>query len=71
LFDKQGVDAFKPKAKGAPSMKKYLKKKELVEGSQEAFIAEIEFLQMENAYLNKLNALVQMERKYPSIKKQK
>lgn len=71
-FDLGGFDALQPKKKGRPSMKKDQKKKnQLVEGSQEALLAELEYLRMENAYLKKLNALVQEERKSQNVKKQK
>ncbi|MDM5214651.1 transposase [Peribacillus sp. NJ4] len=40
-------------------MKKDTKKKSPANGSQEALIAELEYLCAENAYLKKLNALVQ------------
>ena len=48
-------------------MKKETKKEQPVEGSQEALLAEIERLRMENAYLKKLNALVQEERKSQNV----
>lgn len=53
-----GMDALQPKKKGRSSMKKEPNKR-LVEGSVEALHAEVERLRMENAYLKKLNALVQ------------
>ncbi len=60
LFETQGIDALQPKKKGRPSMKKESKKNQPIEeGSEEALRAEIERLRMENAYLKKLNALVQ------------
>jgi transposase len=71
MFETQGIDALKPKPKGRLSMKKEKKQPQLVEGSQEALLAEIEYLRMENAYLKKLNGLVQEERKSQSAKKQK
>jgi len=61
-FERGGVDALKSKKKGPPSMKKR-KKLNLVEGSVEALQAENEQLRMENAYLKKLNALVQSKEK--------
>jgi transposase len=65
----QGIDALQPKEKGRPSMKKgmkELKSQTLVEGSLEALQAEVERLRMENAYLKKLNALVQNKEKPPN-----
>lgn len=63
-----GIDALQPKTKGHPSMKEELKKKELnkpapIVESVEELQAKIEKLEMENAYLKKLNALVQMQKK--------
>lgn len=57
-----GIDALQSKKKGRPSMKKSSneqKNQPLVEGSVETLQAEVERLRMENAYLKKLNALVQ------------
>ncbi|WP_413372959.1 transposase [Paenibacillus taichungensis] len=51
--------------------KKGLKKKESAEGSVEALQAELERLRMENAYLKKLNALVQNKEKSPNKTKHK
>jgi transposase len=70
-LEEKGTDALHSKKRGRPSMKKDSKKKQPVEGSQEALIAEIERLRMENAYLKKLNALVQEERKLKYAKKRK
>lgn len=70
-FETKGIDALQPKTKGRPSMKKDKKKKQPEEGSQEALLAEIERLRMENAYLKKLNALVQEERRSQSAKKRR
>lgn len=42
-------------------MKKEKKNTQLVEGSVDALEARIKQLEMENAYLKKLNTLVQME----------
>ncbi|OAB33008.1 transposase [Paenibacillus glacialis] len=69
-----GVDALQPKKKGRSSMKKESNKRKnqmLVEGSVEALHAEVERLQMENAYLKKLNALVQNKEKSPNKTKLK
>ncbi|MGW6384945.1 transposase [Peribacillus butanolivorans] len=54
-----GIDVLKPKKKGRLSMKKETKKTSPAKGSQEALLAELEYLRAENAYLKKLNALVQ------------
>ena len=71
-----GLDALVPKKKGRPSMKKETKKIESqkpipAEGSVEALQAKIEHLEMENAYLKKLNALVQMQEKLQTKSKRK
>jgi transposase len=62
-----GNDALGQKKKGRPSMKKDLQKQAKkitpAEGSVEALQAEVERLRMENAYLKKLNALVQNKEK--------
>lgn len=69
-FNTQGVDALKIKKKGRHNTmdkgKKGLKKQEPAEGSVEALQAELERLRMENAYLKKLNALVQNKEKSPN-----
>jgi transposase-like protein len=65
----QGIDALQPKKKGRSSMKKEpeeRKNQTLVEGSVEALQAEVDRLRMENAYLKKLNALVQNKEKSPN-----
>lgn len=70
----QGIDALQPKNRGRPSMKKdpkELKNQTLVEGSAEALQAEVERLRMENAYLKKLNTLVQNKKKSPNKTKRK
>jgi transposase len=69
--EEQGLDALISKKKGRPSMKKDNKKKQATEGSQEALLEEIERLKMENAYLKKLNALVQNKEKSPNRTKRK
>jgi len=69
-LEEHGADALKPKKKGRPSMKEE-KKPSAPEGSAEALQAEIERLRMENAYLKKLNALVQSKEKLRSKTKRK
>jgi transposase len=69
-LETEGVDALISKKKGRPSMKEK-KKPTQVEGSTEALQAEIERLRMENAYLKKLNALVQSKEKSQSKTKRK
>ncbi len=60
LLETQGIDALKKKKKERPSpMKKQPKNNQPVEGTEEALRAEIEQLRMENAYLKKLQALIQ------------
>jgi len=76
LLKSKGLDALKSKKKGRPSMKKEAKKIEAQksisdEGSLEALQAEIERLEMENAYLKKLNALVQLQEKLQTKSKRK
>jgi transposase-like protein len=70
-FESQGMDALESKKKGLLSMKKESKKSTPVEGSVEALQAELERLRMENAYLKKLNALVQNKEKSPNKTKHK
>jgi transposase-like protein len=74
-FEAEGIDALKSKKKGRPSMKKDSqkgnKRQKPVEGSLEALQAEIDQLRMENAYLKKLNALVQNKEKSPNKTKRK
>ena len=71
ILEEQGIGALEPKKKGRPSMKKETKKPIPVEGSVEALHAEVERLRMENAYLKKLNALVQNKEKSPNKTKRK
>jgi transposase len=70
-FETKGYDAFKPKKKGRLSMKKDQQKQAKAEISIEALQAELEHLRMENAYLKKLNALVQNKEKSPNKTKRK
>jgi transposase len=71
ILEEQGIDALYSIKRGRVTMKKESKKKQPIEGSQEALLAEIDRLRMENAYLKKLNALVQEERKSQNVKKRK
>lgn len=74
-FEEGGLDALEPKKKGRPSMSKEKLSKSTkqtpAEGSVEALKAEVERLRMENAYLKKLNALVQNKEKSPNKTKHK
>jgi transposase len=71
LFETHGIDALELKKKGRPKMIKKTKKSTPVEGSVEALKAELERLRMENAYLKKLNALVQNKEALQSKTKHK
>jgi transposase len=76
LLKTKGLDALKPKEKRRPTMKKEEKEVEsqesiLAEGSIEALQAKIERLEMENAYLKKLKALVQVQEKLQTKSKRK
>ena len=73
-YEDGGYDALVSKKKGRPSMKKDTKKTTkpaLAKGSVEELEARIKQLEMENAYLKKLNALVQMQEKLPTKSKRK
>lgn len=70
VLEEKGVDALTKIKKGRPSMKNE-KKPSPPEGSTEALQAEIERLRMENAYLKKLNALVQSKEKSRNKTKRK
>jgi transposase len=69
-LETEGVDALNPKKKGRLSMTEK-KKPTPKAGSTEELQAEIERLRMENAYLKKLNALVQSKEKSQSKTKRK
>ncbi|MFE3977291.1 MULTISPECIES: IS3 family transposase [unclassified Peribacillus] len=64
-----GIDALKPKKKGRLSMKKETKKTSPAKGSQEALLAELEYLRAENAYPKKVECL--SSRKGSPTKKEK
>ncbi|PLS16856.1 IS3 family transposase, partial [Bacillus sp. M6-12] len=51
VVEEQGIGALHSKKRGRPLMKKDQNKQQPAEGSQEALLAEIERLRMENAYL--------------------
>jgi len=74
-FNEHGSDALIPKKKGRLSMTNKKNngsnKNEPVPGSVEALQVELERLRMENAYLKKLNALVQNKEKSPNKTKRK
>lgn len=70
-FQSCGKDALIPKEKGRPTMKQESKNVAPVEGSVEALQQELERLRMENAYLKKLNALVQSKEKLQTKTKRK
>lgn len=73
-FDAGGFGALISKKKGHPYMKKETKKSTkptITEESVEALEARIRQLEMENAYLKKLNALVQMQEKLQPKSKRK
>lgn len=73
-FEIGGFDALVSKKKGPSSMKKNTKKTMKpapAEGSVEELEARIKQLEMENAYLKKLNTLVQMQEKLPTKSKRK
>lgn len=69
-----GYDALVSKKKGQLSMKKDMRKTTKpspAEGSVEELEVRIKYLEMENAYLKKLNTLVQMQEKLPIKSKRK
>jgi transposase len=71
-FEQGGINALNQKKKGRPSiMKKETKKPTPAEGTIEALQEKIERLEMENAYLKKLNTLVQMQEKLQTKSKRK
>jgi transposase len=75
-FEQGGIDALESKKKGRPSLKKETKKTEIqkpipAEETVETLQAKVEHLEMEIAYLKKLNALVQMQEKLQTKSKRK
>lgn len=70
LFNRNGIDALKSKKKERPSVKKESMKPNKL-GSIEELEARIQQLEMENAYLKKLNALVQNKEESPNKTKHK
>ena len=70
-FHVYGLDALISKKKGRSSMKKGIHPAKQVEGSVEALEERIKQLEMENAYLKKLNTLVQMQEKLQPKSKRK
>lgn len=71
-FEEGGIDALKPKKQGRPFMSEKSQKKTkktLDKGSVKELQEEIYRLKMENAYLKKLNALVQEREKLQNKKK--
>ena len=73
-FETGGITALVSKEKGRPSVKKESKNKMKslpAEGSVEALETRIKKLEMENAYLKKLNTLVQMQEKLQTKSKRK
>lgn len=74
-METEGMDALESKKRGRPSMKKENQKKtkrqQPKEDTVEALQEELERLRMENAYLKKLNALVQNKEKSQNKTKHK
>jgi|SRR5690554_1285711 len=70
-FETKGIDDLTPKKKERPLLKKETNKPTPAEGSVEALHAEVKRLKMENAYLKKLNALVQNKEKLQNKMKRK
>ena len=68
-----GLDALISKKKGRPSMKKEIESStnNPAEGSVKELEERIKQLEMENAYLKKLNTLVQMQEKLQTKSKRK
>jgi transposase-like protein len=66
-----GLDALISKKKGRPSMKKDINPSKQIEGSVKELEERIKQLEMENAYLKKLNTLVQMQEKLQPKSKRK
>ncbi|ARJ39476.1 hypothetical protein SporoP8_13235 [Sporosarcina ureae] len=62
-YREEGADALSPKEEGRLSMKQNPENKKKPSVSEKELQKEIDFLRMENAYLKKLNALVQEQEK--------
>jgi transposase len=70
-FQEQGLDGLYPKNRRTPEVKKNLNQKKDARKTNEELVKEIEHLRIENAYLKKLNALVQTSRESKNEKKLK
>ncbi len=75
-YEEHGIDALESKKKGRLSLKKETKKNETqkpipAEETVETLQAKVEHLEMEIAYLKKLNALVQMQEKLQTKSKRR
>ncbi|WP_157077447.1 helix-turn-helix domain-containing protein, partial [Robertmurraya korlensis] len=69
--ENQGEKTLIPKKKGRSPMTKERKKNDSTKQTNESLIQEVERLRMENAYLKKLNALVQEQEKLPRNSKRR
>jgi transposase len=70
-LEEQGVDALFSKKKRRRTLIKDRKNEQPIDELKEALLAKIKHLEMENAYLKKLKALVQEERKLKTARKRK
>lgn len=71
IFEEQGMDGLYAKTRRSPKVKKNPIKNNDSEKTNDELVKELEYLRMENAYLKKLNALVQTSRQLKSEKKPK
>jgi len=71
IFEEQGMDGLYAKTRRLPKVKKNPIKNNDSQKTNEELVKELEYLRMENAYLKKLNALVQTSRELKSEKKPK